>query len=62
MTTRELTHQASQYLAAPLAQTTARWVTPALAWVRQELDLARREAQDDQFLATTRDGDSTYRT
>jgi hypothetical protein len=44
-----------------LAQTTVRWVSPALAWVRQELDLARREAQDDQFLATTRDGDSTYR-
>jgi hypothetical protein len=60
MTTRELTQHAGQHLIAPLANTTARWVAPAVTWVRQELDLARREAMDDQYLATTRDGGSTY--
>lgn len=52
MTTHEFAVQATGQLVEPFAQAKARLLDPALAWLRQELEIARRESQDEQFLAT----------
>ncbi len=60
MTTHQLAHQTAHHIVEPLAHAKARYLDPALAWVRSELEIARRENQDAQFLATTK-GDGYIR-
>lgn len=54
MTTHEFAMHTTVHLVEPLAQAKARYLDPALAWVTSELEMARRDAQDAQFLATTK--------
>lgn len=60
MTTHEFAMHTTAHLVEPLANAKERFLDPALAWVADELETARRENQDAQFFATTK-GDGYIR-